>query len=374
VWEFWLRYADLQNTVDFVTIHILPYWEDFPIPAENAAAHVDAIRKKVAAAIPNKEIVIGEFGWPSQGRMREGARPSPSNQARGVAETLALAQREKFRVNVIEAFDQPWKRQLEGATGGFWGVIDRAAAAPKFSFVGAVSDHPRWPMQALAGVLVAGLAFAAASLAGRGAPATPLLWTRITALTFLPAVLFGWTIERLPIDSFTAGGWLRGLAFAATAAAAPIICAAATAAGRGVPTFGAVLSRPVPAPKGANLDSLSLDSSSLDPLSLALGLCLIALTALSLQSALGLVFDPRYRDLPFAPQSGAVIAFLVLTMATPRRFGARAMAELVAAAILALSAFYIACNETFANWQAIWLGAGFLTLAVILARARAAPG
>ena len=44
VWEFWLRYPDLQNAVDFVTIHILPYWEDFPIPAERAAAHVAAIR------------------------------------------------------------------------------------------------------------------------------------------------------------------------------------------------------------------------------------------------------------------------------------------------------------------------------------------
>ena len=110
VWEFWLRYSDLQSAVDFVTIHILPYWEDFPLPASLAAAHVDAIRKKVAAAIPNKEIVIGEVGWPSEGRMREGARPSPSNQARVIEETVALAQRENFRVNVIEAFDQPWKR------------------------------------------------------------------------------------------------------------------------------------------------------------------------------------------------------------------------------------------------------------------------
>ena len=77
VWEFWLRYSDLQNAVDFVTIHILPYWEDFPLPASLAAAHVDAIRKRVAAAIPNKEIVIGEFGWPSAGphaRRRRGRR------------------------------------------------------------------------------------------------------------------------------------------------------------------------------------------------------------------------------------------------------------------------------------------------------------
>ena len=31
VWEFWLRYRDVYEAVDFVTIHILPYWEDFPI-------------------------------------------------------------------------------------------------------------------------------------------------------------------------------------------------------------------------------------------------------------------------------------------------------------------------------------------------------
>lgn len=50
------------------------------------------------------------------------------------------------------------------------------------------------------------------------------------------------------------------------------------------------------------------------------------------------------------------------------------MAETVAASVLALSAGYIAFNETFANWQAIWLCAGFLGLAVILLRARDAPG
>src|SRR5262249_27093276 len=50
VWEFWLRHREVYAAVDFVTIHILPYWEDFPIPARNAAAHVEDIRRKVAAA------------------------------------------------------------------------------------------------------------------------------------------------------------------------------------------------------------------------------------------------------------------------------------------------------------------------------------
>jgi len=359
VWEYWLRYADLQNAVDFVTIHILPYWEDFPLPASLAAAHVDAIRKQVAAAMPNKEIVIGEFGWPSAGRMREAALPSPSNQARAIEETAALAQRENFRVNVIEAFDQPWKRQLEGATGGYWGIFDRASAAPKFSFDGTVSDHPHWPRQALAGIVLAALVFAAAWLCGRGKNAPALLWPRIVAVAFVPSVLFGWTIERLPIDSFDAGGWLRSLAFALTAAAAPIVGAAGCAAGRKPPSFAAVLSR---------------TGEPRDGLSIALGVVLIALALLSVQTALGLVFDPRYRDIPFAPQSAGVVAFLVLMLSAPRSSGARAAAETLAAAVVALSAVYIALNESFANWQAIWLCAGLIGLAVILSRARDAPG
>jgi exo-beta-1,3-glucanase (GH17 family) len=73
VWEFWLRHREIAAAVDFVTVHILPYWEDFPIPARAAAQHVDAIRKQVVAAFPGKDILVGEFGWPSAGRMREAA-------------------------------------------------------------------------------------------------------------------------------------------------------------------------------------------------------------------------------------------------------------------------------------------------------------
>ena len=107
VWEYWLRNREVYEAVDFVTIHILPYWEDFPIRAKYAAAHVDAIRRRMAVAFPGKEILIGETGWPSQGRMREAALPSRTNQARVVSEILAMAKQENFRVNLIEAYDQP---------------------------------------------------------------------------------------------------------------------------------------------------------------------------------------------------------------------------------------------------------------------------
>jgi exo-beta-1,3-glucanase (GH17 family) len=360
VWEFWLRYSDLQNDVDFVTIHILPYWEDFPLPASAAAAHVDDIRKKVAAAIPNKEILIGEIGWPSAGRMRGAARPSLSSQARVITETLELAKRENFRVNVIEAFDQPWKRALEGSTGRYWGIFERATQAPKFSFSDLVSDHPEWRQQAAAGIAVAICAFASAWLFGRGKGAANYLWSWIAVITFLPAVLFGWTLETVPVDSIGIGGWVRMVAYAAVVAAAPIVCVIACANGRPRPAFAALL-------------AASPDRRT-DFLDLALGLVFIALTLLSIETALGLVFDPRYRDIPFAPQSGAVFAYLALMLSLPRPAGFRPAAETLAAAVLTVGAVYVAINETFANWQALWLSFGLLGLAVALMRTRDARG
>ena len=355
VWEYWLRYPDVQNAVDFITIHILPYWEDFPIPAKFAAAHVAAIRAKVAAAIPGKDILIGEFGWPAEGRMREGARPSPSNQALAITETLALAQRQNFRVNVIEAFDQSWKRALEGAAGGYWGVFDRATGAPKFTFGAAVSDHPHWRLQALAGALITLLAFAAAFFAARGRGAGAALWGTVAALSFLPAVLFGWTIETVPIESFGPGSLARSLAFAAVAGLAPVVCAGACAAGRSVPSFAALLGR-----RGERRDLFDC----------ILGGTLIAVMLVSIEAALGLVFDPRYRDLPFAPETAAVVPYLVVLAATARRRGSRAMAETVAAVLLAVAAVYIAVDENFANWQALWFAVALIGLAVVLEGAR----
>jgi exo-beta-1,3-glucanase (GH17 family) len=360
VWEFWLRYREVANAVDFITIHMLPYWEDFPIAAEHAAAHVEAIRERVAAAFPGKEIMIGELGWPSGGRMREGARPSPSNQARAILETLAFAKRDNVRVNVIEAFDQPWKRWLEGTVGGQWGIFDRATGAPKFSFAGgAISDHPDWAMQALAGIALAAAAFAAAFSAGRAKLAPAFFWWRIAALTYLPAVLFGWTIAAVAPESFSAGGWLRSLALAAIAAAAPIVCAIACAVRRPLPPFSALLGG-----GGAQRDALAW----------ALGLSLLLLVLLAVQTALGLVFDPRYRDIPFAALGAAVLPYLVLWASTERRPGTPAMAQRTAAFVLAAAAVYIAFNENLANWQAVWFCGALLGLAFILARARVAPG
>jgi exo-beta-1,3-glucanase (GH17 family) len=367
VWEFWLRYREIASAVDFITIHILPYWEDFPIPVQGAAAHLGSIRSQVAAAFPNREILIGEFGWPSAGRMREGALPSRPNQARLVQEVLAQARRDNYRVNVIEAFDQPWKRQLEGTVGGHWGLYDAYDREAKFSWGAPVSNHPHWRWQAGGGVALAGAVFAAA-LAVRRRTAVPVpagRWFAIAVMAFVSGTLIGWTVENVPSESLSSGDWLRSLAWAAVALMAPVACAAAVVSGATMPSFAAMLGRHAQRPR--------------QPLTLWLGTLLIALAVLAIQAALGLDFDPRYRDFPFAPLTGGVFPFLVVLL--PQRFGPRPgskrahpAAEIAAAATLGLSAVYIVFNETIANWQALWFCAGLIALAVTLVRVRDAPG
>jgi exo-beta-1,3-glucanase (GH17 family) len=143
VWEFWLRYPQMAQAVDYVTIHVLPYWEDQPVPPAGAVRHVAAVYATVRHAFPDKQVMIGETGWPSAGRPRRAASASVVDEARYLREFLAYADRVHMPYNVIEAFDQPWKRDLEGTVGGYWGIFD-AEAQPKFPMQGPVVEEPRW--------------------------------------------------------------------------------------------------------------------------------------------------------------------------------------------------------------------------------------
>src|SRR6202051_2791671 len=210
VWEYWLRNREVYDAVDFVTIHILPYWEDFPIRAKYASAHVDAIRRRMEVAFPGKEILIGETGWPSEGRMREGALPSRTNQARIVSEILDLAKRENFRVNLIEAYDQPWKRQLEGTVGGYWGLLNGAKRVGKYPPGQAISNYPLWKWQMGAGIALSVAVFLTAFLTLRRRPWTPRLasWMAVALSATTSGLLFGIAADKMFYESYGFGGWL----------------------------------------------------------------------------------------------------------------------------------------------------------------------
>jgi exo-beta-1,3-glucanase (GH17 family)/cellulose synthase/poly-beta-1,6-N-acetylglucosamine synthase-like glycosyltransferase len=145
----WMRHPDLANHVDFITVHLLPYWDGVKIEesVEFAFKRLDDIKK----AFPGKPVVIGEVGWPSNGRTNGGAEASPANQTRFLRRFLARAEHERVTYYVMEAFDQTWKMNIEGATGGYWGVYD-ANRNPKFAFTQPVVRIPHW--RELAGISV----------------------------------------------------------------------------------------------------------------------------------------------------------------------------------------------------------------------------
>jgi exo-beta-1,3-glucanase (GH17 family) len=360
VWEFWLRHREVYEAVDFVTIHILPYWEDFPIPARHAAAHVDAIRQRIGVAFPGKEILIGETGWPSAGRMREGALPSRANQAKVVSEILALAKRENFRVNLIEAYDQPWKRQLEGTVGGYWGLIDAVQRAVKYPPNQAISNYPFWKLQMASGMVLSILVFGAAWLTLRRRPWTPrpAAWVAVGISATAAGILLGVAVDKLLYESFGIGGWLKWGALLAAGVASPMLCANALMSGRALPTFLELVG-----PREHRTRSV---------LTLLLGAVLMVTTLIGAETALGLVFDPRYKDFPFAALTMAVLPFWTLMALNRPQEGTRPVAEAVFAGVLATSALYTGFNEGKDNWQSLWTCALFALLAITLWRARGA--
>lgn len=145
VWEFWLKHPALEQDVDQVTVHILPYWEDKPVPVALAVAHTASVMGHLGTVF-KKPLLIGETGWPSQGRQRFGAVPSLVNEARYLRGFLQVAHTLGWQYNVIEAVDQPWKRELEGTVGGYWGLLD-VDLQPKFALQGTVAerDDGLWP-------------------------------------------------------------------------------------------------------------------------------------------------------------------------------------------------------------------------------------
>jgi glucan 1,3-beta-glucosidase len=94
-------------------------------------------------------------------------------------------------------------------------------------------------------------------------------------------------------------------------------------------------------------------------------------TLIGAETALGFVFDPRYRDFPFAALTMAVVPFWTLMLLNRPQRGARPVAEGVFAGVLAVSALYTVFNEGRDNWQSLWTCAVYFLLAVTLWRARA---
>ena len=360
VWEYWLRYREIYDAVDFVTIHILPFWEDFPIRAKYAAAHVEQIRRRMEVAFPGKEILIGETGWPSAGRMRDAALPSRTNQARVVSEILDLAKRQNFRVNLIEAYDQPWKRQLEGTMGGYWGLFDSVHRALKYPPGVAISNYPYWKLQMAAGMALAVLVFAVAWLTLRRKPWTPRFtsWLAVGLSATSAGALLGVAYDKMYFESYGVGGWLFWGFLLAAGIASPLLGSYALMSGKPLPTFIELLG--------------PSDYRGKSWTAAILGFVLMVTAVIGAATAVGFAFDPRYKDFPFAALTMAVVPFSMLSLLNRPNEGARPIAEATFAGLLVVTAIYVGFNEGPDNWQSLWSCAIYVLFAATLWRARAA--
>ena len=355
VWEFWLRNDGLRAQVDVVTVHILPYWEDEPVAVNLAVDHVFAIAAKVTQHFAGTPVLVGETGWPSAGRQRAGAVPGRLNQARFAREFVARANRDGLSYNFIEGFDQPWKRRLEGAMGGFWGLFD-SDGVPNFPWTGAIEDDPTW-WRGPSSAAVAGVAgFLVGARRRRGAAAggaTALAWAASAALGVAHLdYMTAW--YRTPLE------WVIG----AVVAMAALACVLT-----GAQRLTALMSAqsPGPGPRQAAPGVVrALRESGLPARAFALSRAAVLVAAAAI--ALALAVDPRYRGFPCALFAPPALVLLSLCVAGDRQ-DADARVERLLAAVIAACAAAIVWIEGAQNAQAL----GFAAVLLMLAATTAGP-
>ena len=151
-WHVWLAHPELVDHVDFIGVHLLPYWEG--VSVDTAVDYSFAQFRRLQKAFPGKPIVVAEVGWPSRGRTRESAVASDANEALFLRRFLKRAEKEQIVYYLMEAFDQPWKAYQEGAVGSYWGVYD-VNRNPKFEFHADIVRVPEWHVLAAISVAVA---------------------------------------------------------------------------------------------------------------------------------------------------------------------------------------------------------------------------
>ncbi|QLL15095.1 glycoside hydrolase family 17 protein [Pseudomonas chlororaphis] len=289
VWEFWLKHPEIAPAVDFLTIHLLPYWEDDPSNIDAALNHVAQVRQVFGNKFAPKDVMIGETGWPSEGRQRETALPSRVNEAKFIRGFVAMAEQNGWHYNLIEAFDQPWKRASEGAVGGYWGLFD-ADRQDKGVLAGPVSNLPYWPLW----LGVGGVIFLATLILGgrvRGTRAALVL----PLLGALAACSIGAWGELARVTSRFAGEWFwAGLLLALNLL---------------VLAHAALSLSPQTGWRQRAFDSLEKRA----------GWLLAAAGFAAAVMMLELVFDPRYRSFPSAALLLPALVYLCRPVRVPRR-------------------------------------------------------
>ncbi|MBV8740624.1 MAG: glycosyltransferase [Sinobacteraceae bacterium] len=201
----WLEHPDLARHVDFIGVHLLPYWEGKGV--EEAVGYSFEQFRHLQKAFPHTPVIIAEVGWPSHGRTRVAAVASDANEALFLRRFLARAEKEHIIYYLMEAFDQPWKAYQEGSPGSYWGVYD-VNRHPKFAFTEPIVRVPGWHTLAAISVAIALLVlfvfyFNSNTLRNRGR--TFLAVVAYAAATITVWVFYDFTQQYMTVSSVVSG-------------------------------------------------------------------------------------------------------------------------------------------------------------------------
>lgn len=104
---FWNHSSSiLAKEVDFLSIHIYPFWTRTPF--DQAVTETIKAYHETKNRFPNKEIVITELGWPTSSDF-DLAYTNVENHRKYIVEIDKWAQEENVLIYYFEAFDEPWK-------------------------------------------------------------------------------------------------------------------------------------------------------------------------------------------------------------------------------------------------------------------------
>jgi exo-beta-1,3-glucanase (GH17 family) len=137
-YKWWADHGkQLADTVDFVSVHTYPVWENRDI--DQGMAYTLENLNEVRSSLPEAKIVISEAGWATVGS-EFGERASEDKQLRYFQELMAWSAKMNITTFFFEAFDEEWKGDPNNMLGAekHWGVFTTDRKAKKVM-------HPWYP-------------------------------------------------------------------------------------------------------------------------------------------------------------------------------------------------------------------------------------
>ncbi len=123
VYQSYINHPGIVDACDVIFVNLYPYWEG--VNVNYAMYFVDLKFEKLKKVVGDKEIIISESGWPSDGNTIGEAVPSLENARFYLINFVSWAEARNVKYFYFEAYDEVWKANYEGPQGAHWGILDR---------------------------------------------------------------------------------------------------------------------------------------------------------------------------------------------------------------------------------------------------------